>query len=188
MKDLQENRDMGETSTEFTEEDLVLLKEILLNFEKAVDEIEVPNKDIGKTFAGSYMFDLLEKANVSVFNFKKPTLVKLCFQITCHNFAPISTMLDNLIQFLTTVRESNSAFRRGSGLEKLLDLLTIVFANSGEDYREKVIKCFKVHVEIEPSKQKGQTSKDGWIQPKATSLMKNTAKTISYWCFSPGFG
>lgn len=84
---------------------------------------------------------------------------------------------------------TNTAFRRGGALQKLQDLLIIVFSGMSKDYKEQISKCYKVHVEAEqqsPKKMAG-TSKDGWIQPKAT-LKKTTAKIVSYWCFSPGFG
>lgn len=50
----------------FSVDDLVLLKEIFLNLEKTVDEIPVKNSlpGSGETFDGSYIFTLLEKANV----------------------------------------------------------------------------------------------------------------------------
>lgn len=58
--------DQGEDK-DFTVDDLVLLKEILLSLEKAVDEIVVKNPlpGSGETFEGGYVFDFLEKANVS---------------------------------------------------------------------------------------------------------------------------
>lgn len=98
-------------------------------------------------------------------------------------------MLDTLIQFLTTVAEENSAFRRGSGFQKLQDLLLIVYSSISSDYKERVSRCYKVHVDIEQSKPKGDSGKDGWLQPKAKqALSKKRPKLISYWCFSPGFG
>lgn len=110
-------------------------------------------------------------------------------QITDDNYSVLSKLLDSLIQYLTTVAEENSAFRRGSGLQKLFDLLTIVFSSISEDYKERVSKCYKVHVEIEQTKpQRGAVTKDGWIQPRAAAIKKNSAKVVSYWCFSPGFG
>lgn len=99
-------------------------------------------------------------------------------------------LFDALIQFLATSSE-DSTFRRGSSLQVLFDLLTIVFSNSSDDYRERVSKCYKVHVELEPAKTArsgGAVTKDGWIAPKQTLLRKSNAKTVSYWCFSPGFG
>lgn len=111
-------------------------------------------------------------------------------QITTDNVAVLTKLLDGLIQFLTTASE-DSAFRRGGSLQILFDLLTIVFSNSSPDYRERISKCYKVHVELEPAKTKGTAgtvTKDGWIAPKQTLLKKSNAKIVSYWCFSPGFG
>lgn len=53
---------------DFTMDDLVLLKEMFLSLEKAVDEITVKNPipGMGETFEGGYMFSLLEKANVGI--------------------------------------------------------------------------------------------------------------------------
>lgn len=62
---MNDNVDMGDDSKEFTLEDLVLLKEMLLSFEKAIDEILITSKEAGATFPGAYIFDLLGKANVS---------------------------------------------------------------------------------------------------------------------------
>lgn len=127
---------------------------------------------------------------IMMFKFSSTLSNFLCIlQITDENFSELSKQLDSLIQFLTTAAEENSAFRRGSGLQKLFDLLTIVFSSISEDYKERVSKCYKVHIEIEPTKpQRGAVTNDGWIQPRAATINKNNAKVVSYWCFSPGFG
>lgn len=65
MVAMEKNLDMGEADKDFTIEDLVLLKEMLLALEKAIDEIVVSNVDDGQTYAGGYIFDLLARANVS---------------------------------------------------------------------------------------------------------------------------
>lgn len=53
---------------DFTADELILLKTIFMIIEKAIDEIELPDKK-SKTFAGSYIFDILKKAEVSVLDF-----------------------------------------------------------------------------------------------------------------------
>lgn len=50
---------------DFTADELILLKTIFMIIEKAIDEIELPDKK-SKTFPGSYIFDILKKAEVSV--------------------------------------------------------------------------------------------------------------------------
>lgn len=52
---------------DFTVEDLALFKEMLLDLEKAVDEIEVTPITGGTTFPGGFIFELLAKANVFFF-------------------------------------------------------------------------------------------------------------------------
>lgn len=60
----------GESGSEevkdFTVDDLVLLKEMLLNLEKSVDEIPLKSAlpGAGETFEGNYIFAVLEKAKV----------------------------------------------------------------------------------------------------------------------------
>lgn len=57
-----------EDKKDFTIDDLALLKEDLLNLEKAVDSITLKSgkDEEGATFEGSYIFDLLEQANVKI--------------------------------------------------------------------------------------------------------------------------
>lgn len=99
-------------------------------------------------------------------------------------------LLDTLNQFLASDAESkNSVFRHGVGLQKLHELLVIVFSSTSEDFRSRVAKCYKVYIEYEQAKPtRGKKNDDGWIQAKAVNTPKTTAKVINYWCFSPGFG
>lgn len=53
----------SDEAPDFTIDDLILLKEIFLALEKAIDEIQITKSD-GDTFQGGYIFSLLEKANV----------------------------------------------------------------------------------------------------------------------------
>lgn len=74
----------------------------------------------------------------------------------------------------------------------LSDLLGIVFANK-EDVMAKVHLSFKVHVEIEESKQTKQTttskSNTGWLgKGNNTTTTTKAAKVVNFWCFNPGFG
>lgn len=63
-----EMQDGGDEPKDFTLDDLALLKEMLLEFEKAIDNIVVENKQEGTTFAASFIFDLLAQANVRIIN------------------------------------------------------------------------------------------------------------------------
>ncbi len=65
MKSMSEGLELEtEDKKDFTIDDLAILKEDLLNLEKAVDAILIKDVQEGVTFSGSYVFDLLEQANV----------------------------------------------------------------------------------------------------------------------------
>lgn len=99
-------------------------------------------------------------------------------------------LLDTLITYLTTNGEAaGSIFRRGSGLQYIHEFLQIVFASSTEDLRQRMDRCYKVYIEQEQQKPvRGKPAENGWIQSKATTKTKSVAKSVSFWCFSPGFG
>ncbi|XP_013184339.1 regulator of telomere elongation helicase 1 homolog [Amyelois transitella] len=150
---------------DFTCEDLCVLKEIMLAFEKAIDEINVGTE--GSTYPGGFIFELLAKA-----------------EIKDHNQMAVITLIGNLIQYLSTA--SASPFqRKGVGLQKMVDLLTVVFSGTTHAYKERVKMCYKVHVEVEDKKNNKKS--DGWGALKIAST-KTSERVLSYWCFSPGFG
>lgn len=55
----------GDEAKDFTLDDLTLLKEMLLELEKAIDGVVVENKAEGQTYPPNYIYELLGKANVS---------------------------------------------------------------------------------------------------------------------------
>ncbi|KAJ8723007.1 hypothetical protein PYW07_004187 [Mythimna separata] len=149
---------------DFTCDDLCVLKEMMLALEKAIDEISVGNE--GSTYPGGYIFELLSKA-----------------EIKDHNQMAVITMIENLIQYLSTA--SASPFqRKGVGLQKIVDLLNVVFSGTTHAYKERVKMCYKVHIQIEDKKNK---KTDSWGALK-TATTKTAERVLSYWCFSPGFG
>lgn len=176
MKKLNENNEIfnnvdEEGSKDFSLEDLAQLKEMMLNFEKVVDELEI--KFGGATFEGSYIFQLLQKANINH-----------------SNASAVSGLMDSLVQFLLQ-SQGNQMFgmRRGVGLMKMNELLTVAFVCKEDDYKTKMERSYKVHVELEDTKAKPKAQKqnDGWMS-KGQPSVKSNAKLISFWCFNPGFG
>ncbi|KAL7744472.1 hypothetical protein ACLKA6_001847 [Drosophila palustris] len=164
----------GDEPKDFTLDDLTLLKEMLLELEKAIDGIVVQNKAEGATYPASYIYDLLGQAN-----------------FTYGNCATIVALLDKLVQYLM-VASQHTMLRKGGSFMLLSDLLNIVFANK-EDVMSKVHLSFKVHVEIEESKQTKQTanskSNNGWLgKGNNTTTTTKAAKVVNFWCFNPGFG
>lgn len=68
MKSLSEDLVVASTDPgekDFTLDDLALLKDMMLNFEKAVDDIQLDFSKGEQTFDGGYIFTLLQQANVS---------------------------------------------------------------------------------------------------------------------------
>lgn len=151
---------------DFTPEDLCTLKTVFLALEKAVDDINVTPGD-GVTFDGSYIFDLLSKA-----------------QISDGNANAMCTIVDNIVQYLATLSSSSPFQRKGAGLQKFSDLLNIIFNNNLAVYKKRIIDCYKVHVQIEEKKAK---KSDSWSVIKGPPT-KSAERVLSYWCFSPGFG
>ncbi|KAG6462174.1 hypothetical protein O3G_MSEX013091 [Manduca sexta] len=150
---------------DFTCDDLCVLKEMMLALEKAIDEITIGKE--GSTYPGGFIFELLSKA-----------------EIRDHNQMSVITLIENLIQYLSTA--SASPFqRKGVGLQKIVDLLNVVFSGTTHSYKERVKLCYKVHIQIEDKKNNKKT--EGWGALKASNS-KSAERVLSYWCFSPGFG
>ncbi|XP_030569109.1 regulator of telomere elongation helicase 1 homolog [Drosophila novamexicana] len=166
-----------EEPKDFTLDDLTLLKEMLLELEKAIDGVVVDNKAEGTTYPAAHIYELLGKAN-----------------FTYGNCATIVALLDKLVQYLMVASQHSTMLRKGGSFMVLADLLNIVFANK-EDVMSKVHRSFKVHVEIEDNKQSKHAANSakpqtGWLGKgnNAASSVAKAAKIINFWCFNPGFG
>lgn len=189
-----ESQDMGgDEPKDFTLDDLTLLKEMLLELEKAIDAVSVDNVTEGTTYPATMMYELLGKANVSGKSRRKSSIFySFSLQFSYGNVATIVTLLDKLVQYLMVASQQMS-IRKGGTFTLLSDLLTIVFANK-EDVMSKVYASFKVHVQLEEVKQQGQQqhgksapNKQGWLS-KGTVASTKQAKIVNFWCFNPGFG
>ena len=178
MKQLDENASVNfgsEETPDFTIDDCAKLAEMMLALEKAVDSIDqVTSK--GRTLSGGKIFELLESANINQSSFN--IIVKL-----------ISSLLD----FLTNATAGKVFARKGVGLTKVENLITIVFGTMTQDvegWKKTMEKGYRVHVELEePKKKWGGKSSDGWTSTSSVQTKLNhNAKIINYWCFNPGFG
>nr|XP_033320828.1 regulator of telomere elongation helicase 1 homolog [Megalopta genalis]XP_033320829.1 regulator of telomere elongation helicase 1 homolog [Megalopta genalis]XP_033320830.1 regulator of telomere elongation helicase 1 homolog [Megalopta genalis] len=155
----------GNVQKDFTADDLCILKAMFLELENAIDDIKIVKRDEGDTYPGSYIFELLGKA-----------------QITHGKEILVTEKLDKIVLYLTTTSTSPFA-RKGNALQKFSDLLRIAFNNSNNmRHREKLKQCYKVYIQVEEPKKSHKN--DVWETKKA---LKNEGKVISYWCFSPGF-
>uniref|UniRef100_A0A1B6HRV6 Regulator of telomere elongation helicase 1 homolog n=1 Tax=Homalodisca liturata TaxID=320908 RepID=A0A1B6HRV6_9HEMI len=164
----------GDTELDFKLEDLCLLKTMFLALEKAVDEIELdtvkeegPNKGkkAGRTFPGSYIFELLGKA-----------------EIQGENVPVIDQALTGLAQFLSTTSDSPLA-SKGNMLVRFNEFLKVVYASCGpQGVKNNSDLFYKVYIEPEVPKK---AKPDSWSSSKTT--LNSNAKVINFWCFSPGF-
>lgn len=152
---------------DFSPNDLCLLKEVLLKFETVFDAIEIKNSEKGVTFPGDYIFEIMDKSNIN--NGNQTIVINL---------------IDKIVQFLSTLN-SGPMQRSGTGLTKLQNFLELVFAGGGQQYIEKVRKCYKVHIAIE-NKGENQNKRNTWMSKHQND--NGSERVLSFWCFSPGFG
>uniref|UniRef100_A0A6B2E8V3 Regulator of telomere elongation helicase 1 homolog n=1 Tax=Phlebotomus kandelakii TaxID=1109342 RepID=A0A6B2E8V3_9DIPT len=159
------DREAYEERKDISLDDLATLKEILLALEKTIDVIKIDLKK-GVTFGGEYVYDFLSQASISF-----------------ENYRSILNLIDSILQYFAVIAVSKALGSKGVSLQKLADLLAIVFAQNSHEYREKVTKCYRVHVQVE--EQNTYKKNDGWMSTKASTTK---AKVFSFWCFSPAFG
>uniref|UniRef100_A0A1B0CHR4 Regulator of telomere elongation helicase 1 homolog n=1 Tax=Lutzomyia longipalpis TaxID=7200 RepID=A0A1B0CHR4_LUTLO len=166
LADQQDKHDMEgyEERKDISLDDLATFKEILLALEKTIDVIRLDLKK-GVTFGGEYVYEFLSQAS-----------------ITFQNFKSILSLIENTLQYFAVIANTKAFGTKGASLQKLSDLLVIVFAQNNSQYMEKVTKCYRVHVDVE--EQNTYAKKDGWL---STVPSTTQAKSFNFWCFSPGF-
>uniref|UniRef100_A0A8C5PEP3 Regulator of telomere elongation helicase 1 n=1 Tax=Leptobrachium leishanense TaxID=445787 RepID=A0A8C5PEP3_9ANUR len=148
-------------------EDLAKIKGALLELERAIDSIELPTNGGGITRDGSYIFDLFANAGIT--------------------YETKSRLLEFLEQIIQHVGGSSGVFTNTLGLQKLLDIIQIVFNIDAQEGAPtpapdaKVSKYYKVHIHPDTSQRKKPRT-DVWSNGK-----KQGGKVLSYWCFSPGY-
>ncbi|XP_047221537.1 regulator of telomere elongation helicase 1 isoform X3 [Girardinichthys multiradiatus] len=143
------------------------IKQILLDLEAAIDSYEVPS-DKGITKPGIFIYELLERAH-----------------LTYNTKADIHDALEQIIGCLTGLP---GIFLSTAGLQKLVDIIQLVFCGEPSDQDKQKQKefntaHFKVHIHRENSYQKKKQTSDLW----SASSSKKQGNILSYWCFSPGF-
>ncbi|XP_043566258.1 regulator of telomere elongation helicase 1 isoform X1 [Chiloscyllium plagiosum] len=149
--------------------DLAKVKKILLDLENAIDAIELLPNGSGVTKPGSFIFELFAQA-----------------QITFQNKFAI---LEALQQIISALSERSGIFTNTNGLQKVADILEIVFcidrpeSTAAHTVGQNVSKHYKVHVHPDNSGKKKQHRTDLWT----SSVTKKQGKILSYWCFCPGY-
>ncbi|XP_036085024.1 regulator of telomere elongation helicase 1 isoform X6 [Rousettus aegyptiacus] len=149
-------------------EDIAKLKMILLRLEGAIDAVELPGDDRGVTKPGSFVFELFAEA-----------------QITSQTKGCILDSLDQIIQHLAG---RAGLFSNTAGLQKLSDIIQIVFSadpaegGPGSIVAPGVSQSYKVHIHPDTSHRRSAQRSDAWNSAAA----RKQGKVLSYWCFSPG--
>ncbi|NXU85851.1 RTEL1 helicase, partial [Xiphorhynchus elegans] len=146
------------------------LTEILLQLESAIDAVALPLNGNGVTKEGSYIFDLFAEAQIT--------------------FQTKSSLLESLEQILQYLSSRTGIFINTSGLHKLSDIIQTVFSidppegsTTGFLPHQAISKYYKVHIHVDNGNQKKKPRTDLWN----SSSSKKQGKTLSYWCFSPGY-
>ncbi|KFO77522.1 Regulator of telomere elongation helicase 1, partial [Cuculus canorus] len=163
------NMEMASSGLNMELEDIAKIKKMLLQLENAIDAVELPPNDSGVTKEGSYIFDLFAEAQIT--------------------FQTKSSLLESLEQILQFLSGRSGVFVNTSGLHKLSDIIQTVFSidppegTTGFMPHQSISKYYKVHIHLDDSNQKKKQRTDLWN----SSSSKKQGKTLSYWCFSPGY-
>nr|XP_021139479.1 regulator of telomere elongation helicase 1 [Columba livia] len=163
------NMEMASSGLNMELEDIAKIKKILLQLESAIDAVELPANGAGVTKEGSYIFDLFAEAQIT--------------------FQTKSSLLESIEQILQFLSGRTGIFVNTSGLHKLSDIIQTVFnidppeGSTGFMPHRSISKYYKVHIHLDSNNQKKKQRTDLWNSSSA----KKQGKTLSYWCFSPGY-
>uniref|UniRef100_A0A8B9P7Z5 Regulator of telomere elongation helicase 1 n=1 Tax=Apteryx owenii TaxID=8824 RepID=A0A8B9P7Z5_APTOW len=169
------NMEMANSGLNMDLEDIAKIKKILLQLENAIDAVELPLNDSGVTKEGSYIFDLFAEA-----------------QITFQTKSSLLESLEQILQFLSGRKCELELFQ--SAIAAPFPLMSTigslhVLGREGErdlhlDLNVRSFKILKsVHIHLDNGNQKKKQRTDLWN----SSAVKKQGKTLSYWCFSPGY-
>ncbi|XP_068118572.1 regulator of telomere elongation helicase 1 isoform X3 [Hyperolius riggenbachi] len=181
MKEVADNLEQKHISAEFNMEspstslnveleDVAKIKGALLQLESSIDAINLPASGAGITKDGSYIFDLFGAAGI--------------------NYKTKSGLLELLEQIIQHVGGSSGIFTNTMGLQKLADIIQIVFNIEIPEgsvvpvtplNTAQISKYYKVHIHQDNSQRKKPRG-DVWSNSR-----KQGGKVLSYWCFSPGY-
>ncbi|XP_077109119.1 regulator of telomere elongation helicase 1 isoform X3 [Ranitomeya variabilis] len=178
IKDLTDNLEQKHISAEFNMEapssglnleleDLAKIKGALLQIESAIDAITLPTNGNGITREGSYIFELFASAGIT--------------------YETRTSLLELLDQIIQHVGGSSGVFTSTLGLQKLSDIIQIVFnidipeGSAPPPRKPQISKSYKVHIHPDTSQRKKPRG-DIWSNSR-----RQGGKVLSYWCFSPGY-
>ncbi|XP_073436911.1 regulator of telomere elongation helicase 1 isoform X2 [Dendrobates tinctorius] len=163
----QFNMEAPSSSLNLELEDLAKIKGALLQIESAIDAITLPTNGNGITREGSYIFELFASAGIT--------------------YETRTSLLELLDQIIQHVGGSSGVFTSTLGLQKLSDIIQIVFnidipeGSAPPPRKPHISKSYKVHIHPDTSQRKKPRG-DIWSNSR-----RQGGKVLSYWCFSPGY-
>ncbi|KAI5698434.1 hypothetical protein M8J75_006737 [Diaphorina citri] len=147
------------SSKDFTKEDLMMLKGLLLEMEKTFDE-HLKLSEEGKSYDGAYIFAILGHAGLAI-----------------EHLPPLCELLYKLSQFISSANMSNFS-KMGAALNKFAEFIETVSNSLGPNRStEMTDEYFRVFICVEESKEKR----------KKIVTSKSTPKVVHFWCFNSGF-
>ncbi|XP_015368271.1 PREDICTED: regulator of telomere elongation helicase 1 homolog, partial [Diuraphis noxia] len=150
---------------EFSDDDICVLKALFLEIEKVIDGIELSSSTNDKKMEGSYVFKLLQGAD-----------------ITPSNMSKFITFLNSVTLYMSSSNSNSPHQAKEACLYKFQQFLECVLQSLGTNGDPKnTDKYFRTYIQLEKSKYKPKND-----SLKLKELKKG--KTLNFWCFSPGFG
>ncbi|KAL1110514.1 hypothetical protein AAG570_008042 [Ranatra chinensis] len=152
---------------EYNAEDVCIFKEKLQKLEKILNDLEPNKSDIGVTYKGSYIFEILGKA-----------------EITRQNHGEIANLALKISDDIVSLNSGSLYSKRGISLRKFAESLLSLYSFIGPsaDYKTTDIN-FKMYIEQEVVKR---PSSNMWLTK--SDVLPTKAKRVNFWCFNPGFG
>uniref|UniRef100_A0A8D8SK57 Regulator of telomere elongation helicase 1 homolog n=2 Tax=Cacopsylla melanoneura TaxID=428564 RepID=A0A8D8SK57_9HEMI len=147
------------STKDFTKDDLMMLKGLLLELEKTFDE-HLKLSEEGKSFDGAYIFAILGHAGLAI-----------------EHLPPLSELLYKLSQFVQAANTSQLS-KMGAALNRFAEFIDAVSNSLGPARSTGMTdEFFRVFVCVEESKEKR----------RQIVTTKSTPKVVHFWCFNSGF-
>ncbi|XP_078491540.1 regulator of telomere elongation helicase 1 isoform X1 [Ciona intestinalis] len=164
----------GESSSlsEFKSQDLAIMKSVFIALEKLLDQVELNKDTKSRSEPGKFMFEFLSKIN----------LTESTYQIMLDVVDKISTYLSTL---------SNSLRIRGAALQKFSEIVKVAFSWMEDETKghmtraqrmQELCMCYRVHI-----CENAETGKSADVWKRSANTSSKPGRTISFWCFSPGY-
>ncbi|KAL2612609.1 hypothetical protein R1flu_024301 [Riccia fluitans] len=143
-------------------DNFAVLKALLLELEKKINEVNLESSEAGFTRPGSYIYEFLSSMKI--------------------NWDTATMLIDTIDQATNLLEDEASTGSRGLGrpsgttyrLHSLRDALRLIFRGSETAHSN----CYKVHIHESRNKEPDRMGRKG--------AGAKVVRTLSWWCFNPG--